>query len=65
VSGESADLVEAVITGRERAGLRVFAPIAPFESRAERPITVDQTNRSVVVGERVIVKWMRSPGADR
>jgi maltokinase len=62
---ESADLVEAVIDGREIPGLRVFTPIEPFESREERPITVDQTNRSVVVGERVIVKWMRTPGADR
>ena len=29
----------------------------------ERPITVDQTNHSVVVGEAVVVKWLRSPGA--
>jgi len=27
----------------------------------ERPITVDQTNSSVVVDERVIVKWLRPP----
>jgi maltokinase len=27
----------------------------------ERPITVDQTNRSVVVDEAVIVKWFRPP----
>jgi maltokinase len=27
----------------------------------ERPITVDQTNRSVVVDEAVIVKWLRPP----
>jgi maltokinase len=27
----------------------------------ERPITVDQTNVSVVVGERVVVKWLRPP----
>jgi maltokinase len=26
----------------------------------ERPITVDQTNTSVVIGDRVIVKWIRS-----
>jgi maltokinase len=30
----------------------------------ERPITVDQTNASVVVGERIVVKWMRSPVPD-
>ncbi|MEV6846007.1 hypothetical protein [Actinoplanes sp. NPDC051411] len=61
---ESADLVAAVISGEGRPGLRVFAPIDPGPLQ-ERPITVDQTNRSVVVGERVIVKWMRSPGPDR
>jgi maltokinase len=61
---ESADLVEAIITGRDVPGLRVFAPIAPGPL-PERPITVDQTNRSVVVGERVIVKWMRTLKADR
>lgn len=27
----------------------------------ERPITVDQTNHSVVVGEAVVVKWLRRP----
>lgn len=61
---ESADLVEAVIAGRAVPGLRVFAPIGPGPLQ-ERPITVDQTNRSVVVGERVIVKWMRELKADR
>jgi maltokinase len=61
---ESADLVAAVISGREVPGLRVFAPIEPGPLQ-ERPITVDQTNRSVVVGERVIVKWMRTLKADR
>jgi maltokinase len=28
---------------------------------AERPITVDQTNTSVVVDDAVIVKWFRPP----
>jgi maltokinase len=28
---------------------------------AERPITVDQTNRSVVVDERYVVKWLAAP----
>ena len=27
----------------------------------ERPITVDQTNESIVVAEEVVVKWMRPP----
>jgi maltokinase len=61
---ESADLVAAVTSGDDVPGVRVFAPIGPGPLQ-ERPITVDQTNRSVVVGERVIVKWMRSPGPDR
>jgi maltokinase len=61
---DSAELVEAIVTGRPVPGLRIFAPIEPGPL-AERPITVDQTNRSVVVGERVVVKWLRSPGADR
>jgi maltokinase len=61
---KSAELVDAVVEGRDRDGLRIFAPLAPGD-RTERPIMVDQTNSSVVVGERVVVKWMRSPGADR
>ena len=60
----SAELVDAVVEGRDLPGLRIFARLGPGD-RTERPITVDQTNRSVVVGERVVVKWMRSPGADR
>ena len=40
--------------------------VPPIESPAvERPVTVDQTNRSVIVAERAVVKWMsgalRSP----
>lgn len=36
---------------------------ALFTEGAERPILVDQTNRSVVVDEAVIVKWFRPPQA--
>ena len=36
---------------------RIGAP--PPHATGERAITVDQTNDSVVVGERVIVKWIR------
>ncbi|WP_157744481.1 aminoglycoside phosphotransferase [Micromonospora viridifaciens] len=59
-SGASAALVEAIVTGGAVAGLRVrrFVPLARGPL-GERPITVDQTNTSVVVGERVVVKWMR------
>ncbi|WP_433367684.1 hypothetical protein ACQPZX_40080 [Actinoplanes sp. CA-142083] len=64
--GESAALVDAVVAGRSPDGLdlRIFVPLAPGR-REERPITVDQTNVSVVVGERAVVKWMRSPGDAR
>ncbi len=46
--GASADLARRCAPGRITAG-------------TERPITVDQTNRSVVVDESVIVKWFRPP----
>jgi maltokinase len=65
-SGESAALVDAVVAGSSPDGLdlRVYVPLPPGPSE-ERPITVDQTNVSVVVGERAVVKWMRSPGDAR
>ncbi|HEY8635619.1 MAG TPA: hypothetical protein VIL81_00005, partial [Candidatus Limnocylindrales bacterium] len=46
-------------------GLSSFVAGAPVAS--ERAIGVDQTNESVVVGERVIVKWFRrvGPGPSR
>jgi maltokinase len=43
-------------------GLSAFVAGAPMAS--ERPIGVDQTNASVVVGERVIVKWFRRTGPE-
>lgn len=60
----SAELVQAIVSGHAVPGLKTYAPIEPGDL-TERPITVDQTNSSVVVGERVVVKWMREPGADR
>ncbi|MFG2040062.1 hypothetical protein [Dactylosporangium sp. NPDC048998] len=61
--GASAALVEALSAGGAVAGLRVrsFVPLPPGPLE-ERLITVDQTNTSVVVGERVVVKWMRPAG---
>src|SRR5690606_27966767 len=43
--------------------VRDFAPLPPIPSPqpAEQPITVDQTNRSVIVGETVVVKWFPRP----
>src|SRR5688500_11953073 len=46
-------------------GISAFVAGAPMAS--ERPIDVDQTHRSVIVGERAIVKWFREigPGPSR
>jgi maltokinase len=48
--------------GRSRRGrfsVVSWAASSPsgYLSRAERPITVDQTNESVIVGEQAVVKW--------
>ena len=71
--GASAELVAALSEGGAVDGLRVrgFVPLGPgplvslgpgpLVPLGERPITADQTNTSVVVGERVVVKWMRPP----
>lgn len=40
--------------------VRALRPLPDFPA-GERPITVDQTYRSVVVGEKVIVKWFPHP----
>jgi maltokinase len=42
----------------------VAALIPDSGSLPERPITVDQTHESVVVGERFVVKWLREPVPD-
>jgi maltokinase len=61
-TGESAGLVRLIAAGGSVEGLRRFPGPAPLvESLIERPITVDQTHRSVVVGEAAVVKWMRPP----
>jgi maltokinase len=39
------------------------ATSTPAAVAGERPIGVDQTNASVVVGERIIVKWLERPGS--
>jgi len=64
--GASARLVAALAAGAPVPGhtVRSFVPLGAGDL-TERPITVDQTNVSVVVGERAVVKWMRSPGPDR
>ncbi len=69
MSGRSADLVARLaeageagdwreLPGLLRAQLFDAVPKGPLD---ERPITVDQTHVSVVVGQRLVVKWMRAP----
>jgi maltokinase len=41
------------------AGFRVVRVVPPPAAVGERAVLVDQTNTSVVVGERVVVKWLR------
>ena len=38
-----------------------YAPDVVAADATERAITVDQSNRSVIVGERVVVKWLTPP----
>lgn len=40
-------------------GFRVIRLVPPPEATGERAVESDQTNHSVVVGERVVVKWVR------
>lgn len=47
-----------------RSAALVAALIPGLGLLPERPITVDQTNESVVVGDRFIVKWLREPVPD-
>jgi predicted trehalose synthase len=59
-------LVRDAADGWRRAapgdGLSAFVAGVPMAS--ERPIGVDQTHESVVVGERAIVKWFRQVGPE-
>jgi maltokinase len=45
------------------AGDGLSAFVAGVPAASERPIEADQTNASVVVGERVVVKWFRRVGS--
>ena len=47
--------------GRSLEAARRVAPGSVPADATERPITVDQTNVSVVVGEAVVVKWLQPP----
>jgi maltokinase len=62
--GASARLLALWATGAGLPdGLRWAPGTHPAEhvDPVERPVDVDQTNRSVVVGERVVVKWHTTP----
>jgi maltokinase len=54
-------LVTAWRIARPGDGLSAF--VAGVPAASERAIDADQTNASVVVGERAIVKWFRTVGA--
>jgi maltokinase len=43
------------------ASIELAARLLGLRCSIERPITVDQTNESVVVDESVVVKWLRPP----
>jgi maltokinase len=43
---------------------RLAPGLVPSPFAVERPITVDQTNHSVVVAEAAVVKWLRPPRPD-
>ncbi|MEO3809774.1 hypothetical protein ABGB17_12310 [Sphaerisporangium sp. B11E5] len=63
--GRSSGLVAALAGGAAPPGghsvLR-FHPLPEMEAGApERAIDADQTNRSVIVGERLVVKWLIPP----
>src|SRR4029078_6147185 len=57
--------VGTCVRARPGGGLSALAAGVPEAS--ERPIGVDQTHESIVVGERAILKWIRhvGPGAAR
>lgn len=50
-----------VAAGASTALAHDLAPDLVAAGAAERPITVDQTNASVIVGEQVVVKWLLPP----
>lgn len=50
--------MSAVLPGRSADLAHRFAPELVPAHAAERSITADQTNHSVVVGEAVVVKWL-------
>ncbi|WP_433826068.1 hypothetical protein ACQP2E_28735 [Actinoplanes sp. CA-015351] len=64
-TGASVALVRLIASGGDALSPgrlhRFPGPPPVLGSAVERPITVDQTHRSVVVGESVVVKWLQPP----
>jgi maltokinase len=61
--GVTASVVRALVEGEAPPPpftVRTLAPL-PAVPPGERAITVDQTNRSVIAGEAVVVKWFPAP----
>jgi maltokinase len=60
-AGAAELLVAKLRDGRALAhpGFRLQRDAIPPAAAGERPIDADQTNESVVVGERIVVKWLR------
>ena len=56
--GDADRLVAALVTGRGPSPDEQVTVWFAEPAVGERDITVDQTNRSVVVGDRAIVKWL-------
>ena len=56
--GDADRLVAALVTGRGPSPDEQVTVWFAEPAVGEREITVDQTNRSVVVGDRAIVKWL-------
>lgn len=57
--GVAAALLQAVDSGEFHISRPTDEPPTLLAEATERPITVDQTNESVVVGEVQVVKWQR------
>ncbi len=56
--GDADHLVAALVSGKAPNSDEVITVWYAESAVGEREITVDQTNRSVIVGDRAVVKWL-------
>ena len=56
--GDADHLIAAFVTGQAPNSDEVITVWYAEAAAGEREITVDQTNRSVIVGDRAVVKWL-------